>query len=117
MIRRVLPLVFLVILSAPLAGCWVLDELDSGKKIMDAHSAKSPGEKEADAKKPGAAASAPGGKDAVDTYFRGEEEDGTTKTFAPGSMSEGIVACKLGGSTQFMTRENCAARGGQASGA
>jgi len=115
--RRALILTCIVLLSAPLSGCWVIDELDNGKKLMDDHSPKQPEEMQADAKNPGAAASAPGGKDAVDTYFRGEEEDGTTRTFAPGSVSEGIVACKLGGGVQFMTRENCAARGGQASGA
>jgi hypothetical protein len=113
--RRALALACIVLLSAPLGGCWVIDELDSGKKLMDDHSAKKPEEKEVEAKKATAAAPAPGGKDAIDTYFRGEEEDGTTKTFAPGGVSDGIVACKLGGSTQFMTRENCAARGGHAS--
>lgn len=117
MTRRALMLALTLVLSAPLYGCWVIDELDSGKQILDEHSAKGSEEKAAEKGKAGAAATAAGGKDAVDTYFRNEAEDGTTKTFTPGSMSEGIVACKLGGSTQFMTRENCAARGGQAGGA
>jgi len=116
MTRRMLAIAWIALLCAPLSGCFVLDELDSGKKVMDAHSAKKPGEKEAGAKdETPAAAAAPGGKNAIDTYFRAEEEDGTTKTFAPGAVSEGIVSCKIGGSTQFMTRENCAARGGLAS--
>jgi len=114
MTRRVIALACILLLAAPLGGCFVLEELDSGRKLMDEHTPKTAEEKEAEAKKGSAPAAAPGGKDAVDTYFRGEEEDGTTKTFAPGSMSEGIVACKIGGSTQFMTRENCAARGGLA---
>ena len=102
----------LLLLAGPLSGCWVIDEIDAGRDLMEKHSPKSAAEKEP--KEPaGAKPAAAGGKDAIDTYFRGEEEDGTTKSFAPGAVSEGIVACKLGGSVQFMKREQCAARGGR----
>jgi hypothetical protein len=112
MSRRALILAGLLLLAGPLSGCWVIDELDAGKDLMDKHTPKSAAEEEPEgaAVKPAAA----GDKDAIDTYFRGEEEDGTTKSFAPGAVSEGIVACKLGGSVQFMKREQCAARGGRA---
>lgn len=95
-----------------LPGCFVIDELDHGSDILDKHSSKAADAKKA--KEEEAAQSAvTAKKGAVDAYFQQENEDGTTRTFAPGQMSEGIVACKLGGQTQFMTRENCAARGGR----
>ncbi len=93
-----------------LSGCFVIDEIDQGQKIMDDHSPKAKEEKEEAPKK--SAARAGGRTDAVDNYFREEAQDGTTKSFAPGEVSEGIVACKLADGTQFMKRENCAARGG-----
>jgi hypothetical protein len=110
--RRLLALACVASLALPLAGCFVLDEIDKGSKVMDDHSAGAGKRKkeEADAQ----VAAPVGKKGAVDAYFRAEEEDGTTKSFAPGEVSEGIVSCKLGGSTQFMKREDCAARGGQA---
>lgn len=109
MLRRVLAIACVLLLAAPLAGCWVIEEIDKGSKWMDDHSAKKK-EPESAPKLPGV----PGNKDSVSDYFAGEEKAGTTKTFAPGTVSEGIVACKLGGSQQFMKREQCAARGGRA---
>lgn len=106
--RRFLATLCAVALALPLAGCFVLDELDQGSKIMDEHS------KGAKKKDEEAAAPVAGKKGAIDAYFREEEEDGTTKSFAPGEVSEGIVSCTIGGSTQFMTRQDCAARGGRA---
>jgi hypothetical protein len=105
--RRRLPALFCLALLAPsLSGCWVVEELDKGKKLMDDHSPKPKAEKEAPvAKQVGGA---------LDGYFGAEEKEGTTKTFAPGQVSEGIVGCKLGGKLQFMKREECAARGGRA---
>jgi hypothetical protein len=108
--RRLLSLACALLLALPLSGCFVIDEIDKGQKVMDDHTPK---KKEAEPEE--TAAPVAGKKGAIDAYFREEEEEGTAKSFSPGQMSEGIVACKLGGSTQFMTRENCAARGGQSS--
>jgi hypothetical protein len=95
-----------------LPGCFVIDELDHGSEILDKHSSKAADAKKA--KEEGEAqAVVTAKKGAVDEYFQQENEDGTTRTFSPGQMSDGIVACKLAGQTQFMTRENCAARGGR----
>ena len=109
MSRRILTIACILLLVAPLAGCWVIDEIDNGSKLMDAHSPKKK-VPESESTSP----ALPAKKDAVNAYFAGEEKDGTTKTFAPGSVSEGIVSCRLGGSVQFMKREDCAARGGHA---
>jgi hypothetical protein len=112
MLGRPLALACLLLLAAPLSGCWVIDEIDSGKKWMDEHSEK--GAKERAAAKAEGDAPAQGQKaGGLDAYIRAQEEKGKTKTFTPGQVSESIVACKLGGSTLFMTRDACAARGGK----
>ncbi|HEY8120766.1 MAG TPA: hypothetical protein VII78_05565 [Myxococcota bacterium] len=97
MFRRILPFACVLLLTAPLTGCWVLDEIDRGQQLMEEHSPKE------DEK--------PEEKTVAATPQR--KGSGKTRTFTPGQVSEGIVGCKLGGSTQFMTRENCAARGGR----
>jgi hypothetical protein len=76
----------------------VLDEIDRGQQLMEEHSPQEAEQAEEEKK----VAATPQRKGS-----------GKTRTFTPGQVSEGIVACKLGGSTQFMTRENCAARGGR----
>lgn len=108
--RRFLALACAVLLGLPLSGCFVIDEIDKGQKMMDEHSPEAKQKKETEE----AEAPVAGKKDAIDNYFREEEKDGTTKSFSPGQVSEGIVACKLAGATQFMKREDCAARGGHA---
>lgn len=112
--RRLLALLCVLALSAPLAGCWVIDEIDKGSDLLDKHSNKAAkAKRDADAAEDGEPVRL-GKKNAVAEYFANEEKDGTTKTFAPGTVSKDIVACKLGGSVQFMKVEQCAARGGRA---
>lgn len=114
MARNLLALLCVLALSAPLAGCWVIDELDKGSDLMDKHSAKAGNDKKAAAEAAAASPAAPkGNKNALNEYFQNEEAEGTTKTFAPGTVSKDIVGCKIGGSVQFMKREQCAARGGR----
>jgi hypothetical protein len=109
---RALAFACLLLLAAPLSGCWVIEEIDRGSKWMDDHSEK--GAKAKAAAKAEADAAAETKKEgALDAYFAEQEQHGGTKTFTPGQVSESIVACKLSGSTQFMTREACAARGGR----
>lgn len=110
--RRLLPFVCLWLLSAPLCGCWAMDEIDKGEKWMDDHSeVQAKAAKEKENAKDQAPGPAPAGR-VLDAYFSSQAKEGKTHTITPGQVSEGIVACKLGRSTQFMTRENCAARGG-----
>ena len=97
----------LLLASAALSGCWVIDEIDSGSKWMEDHSANAKDKKAEAGAKPGAT---PG---RLEQYIQQQEASGKTKTFTPGQLNESIVACKLGSSTQFMTPENCAARGGR----
>jgi hypothetical protein len=110
MSRTAITLACVLLASATLSGCWVIEEIDRGSKWMDEHSDKGGKAKAAEA-----AAAEPAAKHgALSDYIQGQDAAGATKTFTPGQVSEGIVACRLGGSTQFMTRESCAARGGSA---
>ena len=93
---------------------WVIDELDKGSKLLDDHYSTHSKKKDGPETKEDSSLATSAKKGAVNAYFKGEEEDGTIKTFTPGSVSEGIVSCKLAGSLQFMKREQCAARGGRA---
>jgi hypothetical protein len=109
MSKKLVALCVLLLAGAPLSGCWVMDEIDRGSKWMDDHSARpkdaaaAAGTAKADAKQRGA----------LGDYIQQQDASGATKTFTPGEVSEGIVACKLGGVTQFMKKEHCAARGGR----
>ena len=109
MTKRLRGFTAVLIASVALSGCWVFDEMDSGMEKIDKYAASNAGRsKSKDAAKPEVAAH----EDSVDEYFRKENEAGTTRTISPGQVSEGIVKCRLGGATQFMTKDACAARGG-----
>ena len=90
-------------LAAALSGCWVLDELDKSNKKMDEYSGT----------KPDAAAEevAPAARKGprVGEYFASQKN---ARTLTPGSVSSGIVSCKLKSGTQFMKQEECINRGG-----
>jgi hypothetical protein len=109
MSRRLAALAVLIALALPLSGCWVIDEIDKGQKLMDDHSDKSKQKKKDEEE---ATAKVASQKGALDAYFRKQDEKGATKTFSPGQVSEGIVACKVGSRVEFMTKDNCAAKGG-----
>jgi hypothetical protein len=93
------------LLAVALAGCGILDELEEGNKKMDLYMKKKP-----DAEEPADGPAAPARKRMrASEYFANQKNP---KTFTPGTVSDDIVSCKLGGSTQFMKKTECASRGG-----
>jgi hypothetical protein len=92
-------------LAAALSGCWVLDELDEGNKKMDTYLTKKPA---AEAVAEEAAPAARRGP-RVGEYFASQKN---ARTLTPGTVSSGIVSCKLKSGTQFMKQEECLSRGG-----
>ena len=94
----------IALLAAALSGCWVIDELDEGSAKIDKYSAR--GTKAAE---PEPEPLPSGKRQRVGEYFANQKN---TRTFTPGSVSTGIVSCKLKGSTQFMKQEECINRGG-----
>jgi hypothetical protein len=89
---------------ASLPGCFVFDELDAGMEKIDRASAKKKTEPE-----PAPVASA--GTDAETEGRRRSLWEGG-RSLNPHEKSDAIARCTLGGSVQFMTRDDCLARGG-----
>ncbi len=95
-------LLILVLLAGFNTGCFVIEELDSGLKILEDHAPLAEREEESDTK--AAAAPAKADKD----FWK------NSRTIAPGSGGGAdVVSCKIRGQLQFMKRTDCVNRGGQ----
>ena len=101
-----------LLLLAP--GCFVLDELDAGRALMEQHSPK-----KAEEKKPAAAtrmASADTDQGLIDELQgwwkkkRREAEEASRPAPDPDDVP---VRCRIGGRTHFVRKSDCALRGGQ----
>ena len=101
-------LALLLLLSALCSGCFVLNEIDSGMEIMEAHTPE-------DKKKPAAAKAGdepekpPTYSESVQGWFQNAKTLGPRKKGGENPM----VQCKLGGSTRFTRRTDCQSQGGQ----
>jgi hypothetical protein len=105
--RRLLALAVALPLGAGL-GCF-LDEIDKAQKLPGAGGT---------AKKPAAGAAAEGGGTSTADPKKPGPPSGpswwqTARTLGSEPSNEGIVACEIGGRSEFMQREDCLARGGQ----
>lgn len=106
----------LALASTPLAGCFVLDELEAGEKIMDQHSP-------VDAPSKKAKADAAGKSEGEESEPAGQAwwsqarslNTGPAAEDADGDDPAAVVRCELGGSTRFMRRGDCLSQGGRPS--
>ena len=103
--------VALSLASLWLCGCFVLDEIDSGMKLMEQHSPKETKEE--------APERSWGGSSKTATSPRRDSEDwwSRARSLAPGTASEAssdIVRCEVGSSVQYTSRTDCRLRGGRA---
>jgi hypothetical protein len=96
MVRGILILAFLASFNL---GCFVIDEIDSGMKTLEAHTPTSAKEEESDTAK-----AAPAKVD--DNFWQ------NARSIAPGSDKGNVVSCNLRGQVQFMKRDDCINRGG-----
>ena len=94
----------LAVAPLTLPGCFVLEELEAGNEIMERHS-----------RSHAASASEAGAEETA----RAGEEGGRRRSLwesgrplDPREMDAGIARCHLEGSTSFMARSDCLARGG-----
>lgn len=101
----------LVLLVAPSLGCYVLDELDASKKEVARYSKNKHKEEpsKAEQKTEANKADVPAYQDQLKEWW------GKSHSLDPQDIDSSIVRCKLGGSSQFMGRDECLARGGKAS--
>jgi hypothetical protein len=104
-----------LLLAAPLSGCFVMDELDKADALIDAHSPNREARKTAARQKEN-------GKKADGAPLTLQErkaeaqkwwDSATTVTSRADSSDNPMVHCRTGGSTLFMRRADCLARGGQ----
>jgi hypothetical protein len=91
------------------SGCFVFDELDSGKAIMDKNAPQKPAAAEEKASADKAA------KPAGATWWSTARsiDTGPAAAADPGDPNA-PVACKIAGSTRFMRRGDCLSQGGRA---
>jgi hypothetical protein len=108
-----------VIAAALTLGCFAMDEIDQGQKVMDQHYGKARQNQKAaqaaeapPAEKPGAAE--PGMLDRARAWWEAKRAAGGESDTGPGPDPEDVlVRCKLGGGTQFMRKFDCQLRGGK----
>ncbi len=96
-----------------LSGCFVFEELDSGMEIMEHHSKR---EKASD---PAATSGGRRAKSEPDLLTRLQAAGGKVVDWwddvrrpAP-DPNDGVVRCRVGGTTQFTRQSECVARGGR----
>ena len=92
-------------------GCFVFDELDAAKDLMDnpgfSDKQQQPKKKPDPPEQPQAAPEKRhADRPSVGDWWK------KTRSLTSGEISDEFVKCELGGTTQFMRRPNCLARGG-----
>jgi len=105
---RTLGLVLGVVLAS---GCFVGSELDNARKLSEGPT--KPGDAAAAASKPAAAGGTPKQTAAAKPAApSGASWWQTARSLGSEESTSDIVACKLESKTEFMTRDDCLARGG-----
>ena len=92
-------------------GCFVFEELDAAKDLMDnpgfSDKQQQPKKKPDSPEQPQAAPEKRhADRPSVGDWWK------KTRSLTSGEISDEFVKCELGGTTQFMRRPNCLARGG-----
>ncbi len=88
------------LLAFTTTGCFVIDEIDSGMKFMEEHSALEPEPEETE--------------ETSDAVVRPGFDWQSSRTITPGSRGNSdVVSCNLRGQVQFMKRDDCINRGGK----
>lgn len=90
-----------LLLSSFSTGCWVIEEIDAGQELLEKHSAKVEEVEEEDPDKEWAF------MEKLDPEYWAK-----ARTITKGEGNSDIVNCKVGGSTQFMKKSECAGRNG-----
>jgi len=92
------------------SGCFVAEEIEAGRAIMEAHS---PDEKPeaADAKQGGGGGAPKTARERLSDYYAKQRDKaaGPSKSLSP---ADDVGGCRIGGTTKFTRRSDCALRGG-----
>ena len=97
-------------------GCFVLDELDDGRKIMEQHTPKTAQEREAGQKKVTSSTSGKQDEKGLVAQVQGwlAQRKADAERAKPSVHPEDVpVRCEIGGSMQFLRKFDCQLRGGR----
>jgi len=110
-VRILAALVVLLVASASLSGCFVLDELDKSQAMLP-NSPKN--EKKPDAAKPSGGAGKAGaeGKPTGASWWTHARSLSAPTEQAKADDPDALVHCALGGATRFMRQGDCLSQGG-----
>jgi hypothetical protein len=111
---RSVALLLTLLLVAP--GCFVLDELDAGAKIMDQHSPKNAEERETTSTRVVAAPTGKKGEEGPVARVQAwlEKRKADAEAARPTVHADDVpVRCEIRGSTQFLRKFDCQLRGGR----
>jgi hypothetical protein len=101
----------LVLLLALLcSGCFIIDEIEAGQEIMDAHSPdRQPGAKSGTAAEPSGERKT--ARQRLAEYYAKQraKASGPSRSSDPG---DAVGRCRIRGSTEFLRRSDCQLRGG-----
>jgi hypothetical protein len=92
-------------------GCFIWEEIEQGRSIMEAHSPDSDGEEEAADALAGAQSSPKTARERLAEYYAKQraKASGPTQSLNP---ADDLGRCRIGNTTQFTRRSDCSLRGG-----
>ncbi len=107
-------LVACALAAAPLSGCFVLDEIDKGMEIMEAHT---PQDQKKKAKsetglRPGGGGGHLGARRRLAEYYA-EQRAKAPRRSKSTDPEDQMVRCNIGAATHFMRKRDCDVRGGR----
>lgn len=97
-------------------GCFVFEELEAGRKIMEQHSPKTAAKKPEPAAPAASAPSGAGDDGGLLAQLQGWLAERSARTGAerPQHDPDDVpVRCRIGGSTRFVRKSDCQLRGGR----
>jgi hypothetical protein len=102
----------LPILAALLcSGCFIVDEIEEGRALMEAHSPDGDAEAEAEVELGSPKGVPKSARDRLAEYYAKQraKASGPAKSLDP---ADDVGRCRIGGTTQFTRRSDCELRGG-----
>lgn len=89
------------------SGCMVMDELDAAASLMPSNSKTKQSTKESEA-----VPLTPGAERQNALLEQSKQWWDRASSLAPAELEASIVSCRLRGTTQFMSKDDCLSRGG-----
>ena len=109
-------LVACALATAPLSGCFVLDEIDAGMEIMEAHTPQDQKKKKnvdpATGLQRGGGGGHLGARKRLSDYYAEQRAKAAPRSTSKDPEDQ-MVRCEIAGATHFTRRRDCNVRGGR----